>query len=251
MKHILLITLLAGLMLAAPNPVRAQTNTADAAATAAADKEKATVEKHIKLELASLKLTDPDQAAKVHDLLAARYTALKAWHETNDAQLKTLWGNFDQARKAKNAAAANAALDQISGVYAAIQPQHEKFVADLAALLTPEQVEALKDAHSINKVKVTYDVYLQIFPKLTDEQKAVVLKNLKAAREESLDCVAIPDMSALFKKYKIKIEEEYFVAQGIDAPQARKDFAAKQKADQAAKTDPAQKNSGVVPLTNY
>ena len=49
------------------------------------------------------------------------------------------------------------------------------------------------------------------------------------------------DMSALFKKYKIKIEDEYFASQGIDAQQARKDFAAKQKAEKAAKSGGAEK----------
>ena len=191
--------------------------------------------------MAALKLADADKTAKVHDILAARYTALKDWHAANDAQIKTLWGDFDKARSAKNVADANAALDKIAGVYAAIRPQHEKFVADLSALLTPEQVEAVKEAYSINKVKVTYDVSLQIFPKLTDEQKAVVLKALKAASEESLDCVDVKEMSAFYKKYKIKIEDEYFVAQGIDAQQARKDFAAKQKAEKAAKADAATK----------
>jgi len=230
MKHILFILLLAGIALATPNPVHAQTNTAEAATL---DKDKATVEKHIKPELAALKLTDADKAAKVHDILAARFTALREWHAANDAQIKTFWSSFDKARSAKNVAAANAALDKISGVYAAIQPQHEKFLADLAALLTPEQVEAVKDGYTIKKVKVTYDVYLQIFPKLTDEQKAVTLKDLKAAREESLDCVDMKEISAFFKKYKIKIEDEYFESQGIDAQQARKDFAAKQKAEKA------------------
>ena len=237
MKHILFSALLAGVVLASPNPVRAQTNAADAAA----DKDKATVEKHIKPELAALKLADADKTAKVHAILAARFTALKDWHAANDEQIKTLWGEFDKARSAKSAADANAALDKIAGVYAAIRPQHEKFVADLSALLTPEQVEAVKEAYSINKVKVTYDVYLQIFPKLTDEQKAVVLKDLKAASEQSLDCVDVKEMSAFFKKYKIEIEEEYFVTQKIDAQQARKNFAAQQKADKAAKADAAQK----------
>ena len=234
MKHILSLALLAGVVLAAPLSTRAQTINADASP---ADKEKATVEKHIKPELSALNLTNAVKQARVHDILAARYMALKAWHADNDAQLKTLWGDFDKARSAKSAADANAALAKISAVYAAIRPQHDKFVADLAAILTPEQVEAVKEAHSINKVKVTYDVYLEIFPKLTDEQKAVVLKNLKAASEESLDCVDVKEMSAFFKKYKIKIEDEYFVTQGIDAQQGRKDFAAKQKAEKAAKAD--------------
>jgi hypothetical protein len=84
-------------------------------------------------------------------------------------------------------------------------------------------------------VQVTYNAYLEIFPKLTDEQKAVVLKNLQAAREEAIDCEAMAEKSAFFKKYKIKIEDEYLTAQGYNPKQARQDFAVKQKAEAAAK----------------
>jgi len=90
---------------------------------------------------------------------------------------------------------------------------------------------------TINKVKVTYDVYLQIFPMLTDAQKAVVLQDLKSAREQAIDCESMTEKSAFFKKYKIVIEDDYLTGQGYDPKQARKDFAAKQKADAAGKAD--------------
>jgi hypothetical protein len=44
-----------------------------------------------------------------------------------------------------------------------------------------------------------------------------------------VDAGSMAEKSAFFKKYKIKIEEEYLTAQGYDPKQARKDFAAKQK----------------------
>jgi hypothetical protein len=83
---------------------------------------------------------------------------------------------------------------------------------------------------------VTYNVYLQIFPTLTGAQKAVVLQDLKDAREQAIDCEAMTEKSAFFKKYKIKIEDDYLTAQGFDPKQARKDFAAKQKAEAATKS---------------
>ena len=43
----------------------------------------------------------------------------------------------------------------------------------MSSVLTPEQVEAVKDALTINKVKITFHAYRQIFHGLTDEQKAV------------------------------------------------------------------------------
>ncbi|HLZ54874.1 MAG TPA: DUF3826 domain-containing protein [Verrucomicrobiae bacterium] len=228
MKQFLFIVALAGLIGFTPAPVRAQTN--------ATDKEQTSLEKHIKPVLAKLKLADAAKAARVHDILAAQFAALKTWHAANDAQIKPLWNDFNQARSAKNVVNANAALDKIAGVYASFKPQHDKFVTDLSAVLTPEQVETVKDVLTVNKVKVTYNVYLQIFPTLTEAQKAMVLQDLKAAREEAIDCESMAEKSSFFKKYKIIIEDDYLTSQGYNPKQARKDFAEKQKAEAAKKT---------------
>lgn len=237
MKPSLFFAALVCLFLAMPGRISAQTNAPDA--VAAADKEKAALEKQVRQLSEVLQPTD---AAKVHDILFAHYHALRTWHAANDAQIKEDWASFNKARSAKNVADANAALDKISGDYTSFQPEHKKFLADLGALLTPEQIEAIKDKWTINKVKVTYDVYLQIFPTLTDAQKAVVLQNLKAAREEAIDCdrkslgnKSGDEISAFFKKYKIKIEDEYLTAQGYNPLKARQDFAEKQKAEKEAK----------------
>lgn len=234
MKQIIFIATLTGFFIFTPAAVRAQTNAVVPAAVTA-DREKATLEKHIKPVLAALNLADADKAAKVHDILAGQFQTLKLWHAQNDAAIKDLWNEFNKARSKMNATNADAALAKMDGIYATFKPQHEKFLADLSTVLTPEQVELVKDALTINKVKVTYNVYLQIFPTLTDAQKAVVLQDLKAAREQAIDCESMIEKSAFFKKYKIEIEDKYLTAQGYDPKQARKDFAAKQKADAVGK----------------
>jgi hypothetical protein len=234
MKHILVIAALAVAIF--PPPAKAQTNAAPAAAMS--DQERAALDKHIKPVLAALNLNDAAKEAKVHDMLAEQLKALHAWHTGNDAQIKPLWNAFNQARSAQNVTNANAALAQIDGVYATFKPQHDKFIADLSAELSPTQVETVEDVLTVNKVKVTYDVYLQIFPTLTDAQKAVVLQDLKSAREQAIDCESMAEKSAFFKKYKIIIEDDYLTGQGYDPKQARKDFAAKQKAETAKKAAP-------------
>ena len=231
MKPIVLIALFAGLTFFSPVPAAAQTN------LVAAETENATLEKHLKPTLAALGKLDAAKEKTVRAILVAQFAALRTWHATNDAQIKPLWNEFNAARSKQNVAAANAALEKIHGVYATFQPAHQKFIAELSAVLTADQVEAVKDALTIKKVKVTYDVYLQIFPKLTEAQSAVVLQNLKAAREEAIDCEAMTEKSAFFKKYKIKIEDEYLTAQGYDPKQARKDFAASQKASKKTAED--------------
>lgn len=199
-----------------------------------ADQEQRTLEKHIRPILTALNLNDPGKEAKVREILAAQFKALNAWHAQNDAQLKALWKQFNQARAKLDETNADTALANIDGVYASFKPQHEKFLSDLSSVLTPEQIETVKDALTINKVKITFNAYGQIFHGLTDEQKAFILKNLKAAREEAMDAEAMTEKSAFFKKYKIRIEA-YLTAQGYNVKQSYRDFVAKQKADAAAK----------------
>ena len=218
------------LCLAVLSSVQAQTNATDAAA-------EKTLDKHVAPVFKALQLNDAAKEDKVREILAAQFAALKTWHEANDAQIKPLWNDFNKARSSQNVTNANAALDKIDAVYATFKPQHDKFLSDLGTVLSPAQVEAVKDALTIGKVKFTYDVYLQIFPALTDTQKAVVLQDLKDAREQAIDCESMPEKSAFFKKYKIEIEDGYLTAQGYDPKQARKDFAAKQKASKAGDTE--------------
>lgn len=239
MKPFSVCVLLVAVLASGSISVSAQTNDgASLPALSAADREKATLEKHIKPILAALDLNETNKEAKVREILTLHFKTLSAWHAQNDAAIKVLWAEFNQARGKQNPTNADAALAKIDAVYASFKPQHDQFISDLSSMLTPEQIETVKDVLTVNKVKVTYDVYLQIFPKLTAGQKTVVLNNLKAAREEAIDCEAMTEKSAFFKKYKIKIEDDYLTAQGYDPKQARKDFAAKQKADAAAQKAP-------------
>ncbi len=206
----------------------------DATSLTPAEQEKRTEEKHAKPILDDLKLDDAAKEAKLKGILAAHFKALNAWHAQNDAQIKTLWGEFDKARSQRSETNWDAALAKIDGVYASFKPEHEKFLAELSTILTPEQIETVKDTMTVNKVKVTFHAYGEIFHGLTDEHKAFILKNLKAAREEAMDAGTMTEKSAFFKKYKITIEA-YLNAHGFDVKQAYKDFIAKQKAEEAAK----------------
>jgi hypothetical protein len=218
---------------------RAQKDDAPPAVAATqTDQEKHTEEKHAKPILDALTLNDADKETKVRAIVGAQIKALNSWHAQNDAQIKALWTEFNEARGKQDETGANAALAKIDGVYAAFKTQHEKFLSDLSTVLTPEQVETVKDALTINKVKVTFNVYGEIFHGLTEEQKAFILKNLKMAREEAIDAGPMTEKSAFFKKYKIKIEA-YLTAQGYDVKQSYKEFVAKQKAEAAAKKSAA------------
>ncbi len=192
-------------------------------------------EKRANAILKQLNLGDADKEAKVKAILIAHAEAQKAWHQKNDEQIGQLWNQFNKARSKTNQPAADAVMDKMDVVYADFKPEHDAFLAKLAAVLTPEQVESVKDTMTINKVKITFNAYQQIFHGLTPEQNEFILKNLKAAREEAMDAAEIKkEGSAFFKKYKIKIEA-YLTAQGYDVKKSYVEFVAKQKAEMAGK----------------
>ena len=178
-----------------------------------------TIEKRVADILAVLDLNDPARSAKAHDLLVARYRALRDWHDANDAKLK------------------NASPDQAAQIRASLKASHDKFLAGLSEVLTPAQVERVKDQMTYNKVKVTYDAYCEIVPNLTDRQKQRMLELLKEAREEAMDGGSAEEKSAVFNRFKGKINN-YLTAEGHDLKQAYKDWGERRK---AKTTPPASK----------
>jgi hypothetical protein len=169
-----------------------------------------TIEKRAADILAVLDLNDPARSAKTHDFLIAQYRAVRDWHDANDAKLK------------------QASADQAAQIRASLKARHDKFLASLSEVLTPAQVERVKDQMTYGKVKVTYEAYCEIVPNLTEVQKARILELLKEAREEAMDAGSADEKSAVFKRYKGKINN-YLTAEGHDVKQAYKDWGEKQK----------------------
>lgn len=150
----------------------------------------------------SLALSDTNKVAKVHDIIIAQYRALNAWHEANDAKLKA-------ARKDTNA---------VAQICASLKTLHNDFLAKLAGNLTPEQVDQVKDKMTYGKVQFTYTGYLNQYPDLSDADKQKILELLKQAREEAMDGGSAAEKTAIFQRYKGKINN-YLSRQGIHAPQ--------------------------------
>jgi hypothetical protein len=229
MKQLIFRAVLACAVLAGSVCAKAQTNEAAPLSGVHVDRETASLEKHTRPILTALNLADAAKAAQVRDIVAEHLRALDTWHAQYDAEIKPLWNEFNKARGKQNGAGADAALGKIDAVYAALKPEHERFLTRLGELLTPDQVETVKDVLTINKVRITFNAYGQIFHGLTDAQKDFILGKLKAAREEAIDGGAMTEKSLFFKKYKIQIEA-YLTEQGYDVKQAYRDFVAKQKA---------------------
>jgi hypothetical protein len=192
----------------------------------------AAVEKRTKGILENLALTDADKSNKVQTVIMAQYHALRARDEAMNAMFAALVKNVPDA--ATNRATILPILSR---------PLHDQFLAKLAAELTPEQVDLVKDKMTYNKVKVTYDAYCDIVPGLNDQDKAMILAVLKEAREEAMDGGNAPEKSAIFQKYKDRINAQ-LTAHGHDVAKATKEWEAKQeeakKTAEASVSKPAQ-----------
>ncbi len=165
------------------------------------------IEKRVADILAVLELKEPAKTNSVHDVLTAQYRTLRDWHDANDAKRK---------------AAKGAAADQFK---ASVKTVHEKFLTALSAELTPEQVEKVKDKMTYGKVQFTYTGYLNEYPNMSEPNKQRVLELLKDAREEAMDGGSSDEKSAIFNRYKGKINN-YLSAQGVSSPKKMKPAAA-------------------------
>ena len=172
-----------------------------------------TIENRVVDILKTLNLADEAKSNALHDVLVAQYHELRVRDAAIDTRLKVDGKEVNYENRAAQLAVQS-------------KPLHDQFLTKLAASLTPEQVEQVKDLMTYNKVKVTYDAYCAIVPGLNDAEKAKILELLKAAREEAMDGGNAPEKSAIFQKYKDQINS-YLDAQGHDTAKAFKDWAAK------------------------
>ncbi len=177
----------------------------------------ATIENRAAGVLKLLSLNDPAKSNRVYQAIVDQYRALRARDEAIDDEL-----NYLPRDSAEWSAARIAMFPQMS------RPLHDHFITKLSADLTPEQIEIVKDKMTYGKVRFTYEAYCAIVPNLTDEEKARILEQLKAAREEALDGGSAGEKSAVFQKYKDRIND-YLDAHGHDVAKATKDWEAKQE----------------------
>ena len=125
---------------------------------AASDAEKeafyaTTIENRVNDIVKALNLSDAGKAGAVHDILVAQYHELRVRDAAIDTRLKVDGKEVNYANRAEQLAAQS-------------KPLHDQFLAKLSAVLTPDQIEKVKDLMTYNKVKFTYDAYCQMVPNL-------------------------------------------------------------------------------------
>jgi pectate lyase len=203
---------------------------ADSQAEAATDEVEAAytraIEKRTQDIIDLLELTDEAAKTTVHDTIIRQYRFLRDWHDANDEKLKELKKEGDAGR------------EKMEKVRESLLQQRAKFLSELAAVLNNRQLETVKDKMTYFKVKVTYDAYCGMFPKMTDEEKAVVLDLLKQAREEAIDGGSAEEKSAIFNQYKGKINN-YLSRRGYSDKKPGNEAAARNTSAEKERTIPA------------
>ena len=160
--------------------------------------------------VATLGITDSAKTAQVRDLITRQYRALSRIHDARDAQIKAAKQNTDKT-------AADAAIQTAQeAAKIKLDPLHAEFLSKLSARLSPEQVDQVKDGLTYGVAPLTYGVYLQMYPELTDEQKTQIKAWLMEARELAMDGSTSEEKHAVFGKYKGRINN-YLSKAGYDA----------------------------------
>ncbi len=156
-----------------------------------------------------LGITDSAKASDVTVVIANRYFKLNDIYSLRDSKIKAAKDSL--SGDAKNAAI-QAAKDEAD---AALYRCHFEFPADLSLLLTPEQIDSVKDGMTFNVLHVTYDAHLDMIPTLTSEEKAQIMAWLVEARELAMDAENSDKKHAVFGKYKGRINN-YLTSRGYD-----------------------------------
>ncbi|MBW4889043.1 DUF3826 domain-containing protein [Mucilaginibacter sp. HMF5004] len=180
--------------------------------------------------VAELHLSDTAKVNRVTKLIITHLTAVRDWNNTHDYTLVPEGMNPITGKvfnKLERQVIINSTIPK---------SVHENLMAGLRKDLTDDQIEVILDKYTIGKVAFTMNGYKSIVPNLTKEDEAVILTNLKAAREQAIDYKNVDQISTIFKIYKTKIEA-YFTDSGRNWHAMYKAYADAQKAKKAAVPD--------------
>ena len=141
-----------------------------------------------------LSLHDAQKAESVRNIIANRYFLLNRIHE--------------------------ACKDNADKRDAELYKHHFELASALAAYLSDEQIDAVKDGMTFGRLKRDYNAMLDMIPSLTDEEKTQVLIWLREAREYAMDAADSKGKHFWFDKYRGRTNN-WLAARGYDLKKER------------------------------
>lgn len=170
----------------------------------------------------ALHLADPAQAERVTLIIARNYAALSLIHDHRDNGVTLAKSIADEKERQKNIQAIR------DTATARMANQTAAFLGQLAAELTPAQIDAVKDGLTYSVAPNTLRVYQEMLPDLTPEQSRQLHAWLYEAREHAISAGSSEEKHGWFGKYKGRINN-YLAKAGIDMKQAEKEMFARKK----------------------
>lgn len=159
----------------------------------------------------AIELSDADARQRVKETIAGFYVDLGRVQDSRDAAIEALKTKMEPwpkaVEEASDALKQNAQLE--------IQKLHRAFLGTLAADLTPDQIDQVKDGLTYGVLSVTYKAYQQFHPDLTPEEKRQIYAWLVEAREYAMDAGSSEEKHWWFGKYKGRINN-YLSSRGYD-----------------------------------
>lgn len=228
-QHIIITTLALTLLSTIVSKAQEQTATKTATVLSADAQAKADAQIYKKAAdwVASLNLNDPAKEARVKDVIATHMKAVRDWD--NSHSFESVPDGIDPAT-GKTLSTLDRQLIINSTIPKSV---HENLMAGLRKDLNDEEVEAILDKYTVGKVAFTLGGYKAIVTNLTATEEAIILANLKQAREQAVDFKNIKQVSAIFEIYKTK-NEQYLNANGRNWRQLYKSYVDMIKAKKAA-----------------
>jgi hypothetical protein len=175
-----------------------------------------TIQKRAREAVAAAKLDDAAKRATAVAVVSAHSVGINDIHFDRDDAVKAANGDKEKVAAARQEAAA------------AVAVVHGTFTKDLSAILTPEQCEAVKDKMTYDVRLLTFQVYCDMLPKLTEAEKATIRAHLLAGREEALVAGDANEKHEKFRMAKGKIVH-YLSKQGHDLKKAEAEWDEKRK----------------------
>lgn len=175
-----------------------------------------------------LKLSDEIKETRVISVIEAHLNAVRNWH--NNHPYHTVPAGINPRTGQKLSVLERSIIADSS------MPDtvHKALMNGLRADLNENQVEMILDKYTVGKVPFTMKAYREIVTDLTEKEEAVILQNLKAAREMAVDYKSMKQISAIFEIYKTK-NENYLNANGRSWRQLYKAYGERRKAEKAKK----------------
>jgi len=180
--------------------------------------------------VAKLKLPTAEKETAVTTLIAQQFRDLSKIQDERDAAIaKVKESTISKEDQKIKIDAFKEAADQL------ISKLHRSYLEKLGTQLSEEQIIGVKDGMTYGVMPITYAGYQDMLPKLTEEQKSYIYKNLVEAREFAIDGGTSKEKHAWFGKYKGRINN-YLSAQGYDLNKESADWHERVAARENEKT---------------